>query len=116
MKDIKEFINESKNFKLESDERQALSDLVGMLCGNIGDDADIKQLKPVIDQLSKDEIKQLDSLHDCLDDGETYKKINRNNIIDDIPLLKKIYGLMEDNDLLGEQWDLIDALDKINEY
>lgn len=116
MKDIKEYINESKNFKLESDERQALADLIGMLCGNIGNDEDINKLKSVIDQLSKEEIKQLDNLHDCLDDEETYKKINRNTIIDDIPLIKKIYKLMNDNNLLGEQWDLIDALEKINEY
>ena len=34
-------------------------------------------------------------------------------IIDDIPLIKKLYKLMDDNDLLDENWDLIDALEKI---
>ena len=34
-------------------------------------------------------------------------------IIDDIPLIKKLYKLMDDNDLLDEKWDLIDALEKI---
>lgn len=114
MKNIKEYIIEAKKyFSLESDERQALSDLIGVLCGNLGDDEDIKQLKPVIDQLNKNEIEQLVDLHDCLDDSQTYKKINRNHIIDDIPLINKIYKLMEDNDLLGEQWDLMDAFEKI---
>ena len=113
MKTINQFINESKYFKLEDDERRALSDLIGILCGNLGDEHDMEELQPVLVSLSKNDIIQLKNLHDCLDDNETYKLINRNNIIDDIPLIKKIYKLMDDNDLLGKQWDLIDAFEKI---
>ena len=113
MKDIKIFINESKYFKLEDDEREALSDFIGIVCGNLGDQEDQEELKAVIDSLEDKEILQLRDLHDCLDDDQTYKSINRNNIIDDIPLIKKIYKLLIDNDLLNEQWDLIDALEKI---
>ena len=113
MKNINQYINESKYFKLEDDERQALSDFVGVVCGNLGDDEDQNELKDVINELDNDEISQLKYLHDLLDNNQTYKSINRNMIIDDIPLIKKLYKLMNDNDLLDENWDLIDALEKI---
>lgn len=113
MKNINQYINESKYFKLEDDERQALSDFVGVVCGNLGDDEDQNELKDVINELDNDEISQLKYLHDLLDNNQTYKSINRNMIIDDIPLIKKLYKLMDDNDLLDENWDLIDALEKI---
>ena len=113
MKAINNYINESKNFKLTESERDALSDFRGVVCGNLGDDEDRNELKDVINKLDNDEISQLKYLHDLLDNDQTYKSINRNMIIDDIPLIKKLYKLMDDNDLLDEQWDLIDALEKI---
>ena len=113
MKSINQFINESKNFKLEDNERQALSDFIGIVCGNLGDKEDQEKIKSVIDPLEDKEILQLRNLYDCLDDEQTYKSINRKTIIDDIPLIKKIYKLMNDNNLLDEQWDLMDAFEKI---
>ena len=113
MKSINQFINESKNFKLEDNERQALSDFIGIVCGNLGDQKDQEKIKSVIDPLEDKEILQLRDLYDCLDDKQTYKSINRKTIIDDIPLIKKLYKLMDDNNLLDEQWDLIDAFEKI---
>ena len=113
MKSINQFIKEKKNFKLENNERQALSDFIGIVCGNLGDQKDQEGLKSVIDPLEDKEILQLRDLHDCLDDEQTYKSINRKTIIDDIPLIKKIYKLMNDNNLLDEQWDLMDAFEKI---
>ena len=113
MKAINNYINESKNFRLTESERDALSDFIGIVCWNLGDDEDQNELKDVINELDDDEISQLKYLHDLLDNDQTYKSINRNMIIDDIPLIKKLYKLMDDNDLLDEQWDLIDALEKI---
>lgn len=113
MKTISDYINESKNFKLTNDERGALSDFIGVICGNIGDDEDQNKLKYVIDELGDEEISQLKDLHDCLDNTQTYKSINRNVIIDDISLIKKLYKLMNNNDLFNKNWDLIDALEKI---
>jgi len=114
MKDFKEFINEGKKyFKLEEDERQALATFTGILCGDLGDDDERKELQKVIDSLDEKDIKQISDLYSFLEDNVTYKSVNRNNIIDDIPLIKKLYKLMDDNDLLNEQWDLIDAFEKI---
>ena len=113
MKSINQFINESKNFKLENNERKALSDFIGIVCGNLGDQEDQEKIKSVIDTLEDKEILQLRDLHDCLDDEQTYKSINRKTIIDDIPLIKKLYKLMDDNNLLDKQWDLMDAFEKI---
>lgn len=117
MKDIKNYINEAKKyFTLEDDERDALTTLIGIITGNLGEDEEIKFYKELFDSFTKEEQDQLNMLYDCLEDRETYKKINRNNIKDDIPLIKKIYAWMVDNNALQEQWDLIDALEKINEY
>lgn len=117
MKNILEYINEAKKFfKLENDERNALATLVGIICGNLGEDEEIKFYKDLFDSLSKEEQDKLSMLHDVLEDTETYKQINRNNIKDDIPLLKKIYDWMSEKDVFKENWDLIDALEKINEY
>ena len=37
MKQLISYINESKNFKLTNSERDALSDFIGVICGNIGE-------------------------------------------------------------------------------
>ena len=114
MKNIKEYIIEGKKyFTLNNDERQALGTFMGVLCGDLGEDSERKKLQKVIDNLDKEELKQVSNLCDFLEDDVTYPKINRNNIIDDIPLITKIWKLMDDNNLLGENWDLIDALEKI---
>ena len=116
MKDIKSYISileSSKYFTLDDGERDALGTLIGVLCGSLGDDEDEKEVKPIKDELSNDEINQLSDLFDFLDDKQTYKKVNRNNIKDDIPLIIKIYNIMYEKDLFGENWDLIDALEKI---
>ena len=114
MKNLNTYIVEkNKTFELNIDERQALSNFIGIVCGNLGDQKDQEELKSVIDPLEDKEILQLRELHDCLDDKQTYKSINLKTIIDDIPLIKKLYKLADDNDLLDEQWDLIDAFEKI---
>ena len=112
MKNLKEFINEAKNFKLSDNERQAFSEFIGLVSENIGDQKDWEELK-CINYLKDDEVLQLRKLHDCLDDNQTYKSINRNNIKDDIQLIKKVYKLANDNDLLKEKWDLMSAFEKI---
>ena len=117
MKNLANYITEAKNyFKLESDERDALATLVGIICGNLGEDEEIKFYKDLFDSFSDKEKDQLNMLHDVLEDTETYKQINRNNIKNDIPLLKKIYTWMSEKDAFKENWDLIDVLEKINEY
>lgn len=116
MKDLINYISileSSKYFTLDDGERDALGTLCGILCGSLGDEEDEEDVKPVKDELSDDEINQLSDLYDFLDDTETYKKVNRNNLKDDIPLIIKIYNIMDEKDLLGENWDLIDALEKI---
>lgn len=117
MKDLINYISileSSKYFTLDDGERDALGTLIGVLCGSLGDKEDEEELKPVKNELSTDEINQLSDLFDFLDNTETYKKVNRNNIKDNIPLIKKIYNVMVEKDLLGENWDLIDALEKIS--
>ena len=130
MKDLKDFINEhsdknitegSKHFKLETDERNSLAEVIGYILGNIGEDEDIKKFDIIMKQLSKEEFDQLQSLYDCLDDEETYPTINRNIIIDDIELIKKVINMINDAVDAGDlnlddnlSYDLSDVLDKIS--
>lgn len=114
MKSIQKYINESsKRFKLEQNEREALAAFMGILCGNIGDEDDLEPMKVITDQLSQQELEQVSELAEFLDDIEVYKSANNNNMKDNIELIKKIYNIAVDNDLLEEQWDLIDAFEKI---
>ena len=114
MKKLKTYIIEGiKYFTLEKYERMALADFVGILCGNIGEDSERKPYKALIDSLTPEEMKQLSLCHDCLDDTETYKAVNRNNLKDDIKLLNKVLEWAWERDLMDENWDLQDAYGKL---
>lgn len=111
MKKLSNFIFEkSKYFTLTDDERNSLAECIGYITGNLGDIDDIKSFEIIKKELSEEELKQLNSLYDCLDDKQTYPKINRNIIKDDLELIKKVIYLIEENDL---DYDLSDIYEKI---
>lgn len=115
MKDLNKYILEKKKtFELNMDERQALETTVGIALGNLGEDVDIKQFKKFIDSLSNEENENLETLYDILSDEETYKKIYQKNITpEETLLINKLYHYCDDNNMLDNQWDLIDAFEKI---
>lgn len=115
MKNIVEYITEGKQFTLKQYERSELGNVIGFITGNIGDEEDTAPYKDLKDSLSKKELKQLDKLFDLLDDEETWPKINKRIIKDDIPLIIKCLDLADEEDLIGNNWDLMDAYDKIKE-
>ena len=111
MKNISNFIFEkSKYFTLTDDERNSLVECIGYITGNLGDIDDIKNFETVKKELSEAELKQLDNLYDCLENDETYPKINRNIIKDDLELIKKVIYLIGENDL---DYDLSNIYEKI---
>lgn len=116
MKNLVEFINESRYFSLEPNERDVLASFVGVLCGSLGDDEIEEKCADLIKELSDKDKDMLTSLYDCLDDTYNYKKINRNMIIDEIPLIKKCIEWCDENDAWVDSNDveLLDILDKIN--
>lgn len=115
MKDITSFIFEKKKiFTLTPSERQALEDTIGIALGNLGEDDDIKQFKKFIDSLSDKEKEDLESLYDMLSDAYNYKKIYQKNVMpEEISLIDKLYHYCDDNDMLDDEWDLMDAFEKI---
>ena len=115
MKDLNKYILEKKKtFELDSSQRGALETTIGIALGNLGEDDEIKQFKKFIDSLSDEEKKDLESLYDMLSDTHDYKKIYQKNVMpEEIALIDKLYHYCDDNDMLGEQWDLIDAFEKI---
>ena len=115
MKDLNKYILEKKKvFELNPSQREALEITVGTVLGNLGEDDEIKQFKQFMDSLSDEEKKDLESLYDMLSDTENYKKIYQKNIMyEDIILIDKLYHYCDDNNMLDEQWDLIDTFEKI---
>ena len=115
MKNLNTYLTEKKKtFELNMDERQELETTIGIALGNLGEDNEIKQFKKFIDSLSNEEKEDLESLYDMLSDTDTYKKVYQKNIMpDEISLIDKLYHYCDDNDMLDEQWDLIDAFEKI---
>ena len=111
MKKLSNFIFEkSKYFTLTDDERNSLVECIGYITGDLGDIDDIKNFETVKKELSEAELKQLGDLYDCLDDKQTYPKINRNIIKDDLELIKKVIYLIGENDL---DYDLSNIYEKI---
>jgi len=115
MKDLKEYINESKTYTLNDYERDALTSVVGVLCGALGDDELEKLYKPIKDDLTDKEIAQLDSLYDMLEDTHVYRRIKISMMSDEVPLLIKIIEYMDDEDLWsdGNDYELINILDEL---
>ena len=115
MKDIQQYILEKKKiFTLTPSERHALEDTIGIALGNLGEDEDIKQFKEFIDSLSDKEKEDLESLYDMLSDADGYKKIYQKNVIpEEIWLIDKLYRYCDDNNMLDDKWDLMDAFEKI---
>ena len=113
MKNLVEFIYEAKYFKLTDGEREAVTDLVGYLTGNIGEDNDIKQYAEYWNVLSNDEQEQMNELYDFLSDTHSWPVVNRNNMTDDIPLLVNFLNWVDENDLWGDsEYDGPSALEK----
>lgn len=115
MIDLNKYILEKKKvFELNPSQRGALETTVGIALGNLGEDDEIKQFKRFMDSLSDEEKKDLESLYDMLSDADNYKKIYQKNIMpEEIALIDKLYHYCDDNNMLDEQWDLIDAFEKI---
>lgn len=106
---------EGKQGKLSNYSRDALSELVGIIIGAIGEDDDIKKYRKLVDSLSKEEQNQLNELYDVLSDKQTYPSIDATILKYDIPVLKKIYKWVDDNNTEKNNFDLYDAFSKITE-
>ena len=49
-----------------------------------------------------------------LSDADGYKKIYQKNVMpEEILLIDKLYHYCDDNDMLDDKWDLMDAFEKI---
>lgn len=117
MKNITNFINESKNFKLNDYERDALSILIGFVTQTLGDKDVIDEFKEVHDLFTNDELKKLEDVNDyVLDKNSPYSTINRNLIKDEIPVFKKMIEYCDEHDIWDniDDYELLNILDKIN--
>jgi len=122
MKHITDYITEgTKYFKLEDNEREALTTFIGHVIGAWGSDEELKPFEVIKNALSEKELKQLDDVFQyVLDNDQEYPRVNRNVIIDEIPVILKVLQIAEGNDLLKldandnhDDWDLLDAYEKI---
>lgn len=114
MRSLNEYITEAKgNWSFSEYQRQALGTVIGFMTGNLGDDDEIARYEEFKKSLSDKELKQFNDLFDLFDDEHTYKKINSRMVKDEMEILKRFAQYIEDNDLADDDWDLIDAYEKI---
>jgi len=109
-----ELVNEAQRyFKLDDGERMALATEMGIACGDLGEDADIAVYKPFMDQLTPAERERFSLCVDFLDNDETYTYVSSRNMAPDLPLVRRFLMWMDEHDMFGENWDLMDAFGKI---
>ena len=109
MKSLVEYINESMT--LTRIDRDTLTEILGFVTGQEGEDSDIKQYEEFISKLSDDEKKSLESLFDLCHDNVTYPKLTK-KLLDkkEIALLSKLSEYCFDNNIC----DISDIIEKIN--
>lgn len=115
MKNLKEYINESRrNFTFNEHERDALDEILGYITGNIGSDEDIAQFNDLVNSFSDEEYEQVNYLYDLISNTETYPKINKSLIKDDIEILQIILRWIDERGLFEDMYELQDILEKIS--
>lgn len=111
-----EIITEQKRaryFKLTQNERRALATEMGLACGELGDEQETEAYRPFMDTLTPEERKQFSQCVDFLENDETYAYVSSRNLAPDLPIVKRFLEWMDDNDMFGRNWDLMDAFGKI---
>lgn len=104
---------------LNNSERDGLSEVLGYITKVYGDDVDFEKYDVVRNALSGDELKRLeDLLIYTIDDREYCKTVNKRILKDDLPLLNKVYEVLDDNDLFKNNrgdydWDAMEAFEKL---
>jgi hypothetical protein len=114
VRSLNEYITEAKgNWSFSDYQRQSFCTAIGNMIGALGDEDDMDKYVDFRKTLSKDELKQFNDLFDLFDDEATYHKINSRMIKDEMEILKRFAQYIEDNDIADNDWDLIDAYEKI---
>ena len=99
---------------LDSSERDALSEILGFITKSIGDDEDIEKFQVVRDSLSQGELQQLQNNWSyIIEDENVYPTVYVRQFKEETPLLKKVYKIIEDNNLLDGNWDAMSGFEKI---
>ena len=108
-------IHESKNtFTLDDNERDALKEFLGIVTGNIGEESEIKKYEGLFKSLGDGEFDKLSDIYDFIEDDRTYPKVTYKNFQqDERQLVKKCIDWAEENDLIDNNYDLMDAAEKI---
>lgn len=108
-----------KSSVLSQSEREGMEVVLGIICGYYGTDDDDKRYEIVKEQLSPEELNQLDEI--CtyvLADEQGHKTVSDRVLKKDIPLLRKVYNIIDDNDLFKNSqgdydWDAMSGFEKI---
>lgn len=99
---------------LDSSERAALSEILGFITESIGDDEDIEKFQVVRDSLSQGELQQLqDILSYIIEDEKVYPTVYIKLFKEETPLLKKVYNILDSNNLFDGNWDAMSGFEKI---
>lgn len=98
MKDLVQYICEAQKPALNQYERDAVSNLLGIATGNLGEDDDIKAYEPFMKDLSEEEKGMLNDIYDFLSNGEVYKRVRKSQLDkDELAVLKKFFDWCIEN-------------------
>ena len=101
-------------FRLTDSERDALKWEMEIACGNMGKTREQIKYRPFMKTLTEDELKKFKNVVDyVLDDYSTYAYVNSRVLLPELPIIKRFLEWMDGRDMMGENWDLMDAYGKI---
>ena len=106
-----------EKFELDQYARDALTSFIGKVVRYfIPDKKDAVAFKQLRKKLTADDMNQLILAYEFLDDCFTYKTIKSSQLKVDMPVLKKTFQWAYDHNMLGDDWDLISAVELILDY
>ena len=101
-------------FRLTDSERDALKWEMEIACGNMGKTREQIKYRPFMKTLTEDELNKFKNVVDyVLDDYSTYAYVNSRVLLPELPIIKRFLEWMDGRDMMGENWDLMDAYGKI---
>ena len=117
MKKKSYYDDEKEKNTLNQSEREGVAEILGYRTQNFGNEEEFEKYKVVRDSLSQAELQQLDNVSTyTFEDEQVYPSVTKKLLKEDIPLLKKVYNLLDSNNLLDGNWDAMSGFEKICLY
>ncbi len=103
-----------KSAALSQSEREGMEVVLGVICGFYEPDESDKRYQKVKEELTPEELNKLDEICTYVfNDEQNHKTVTDRILKDDIPLLRKVYNIIDNNDLFENDWDAMSGFEKL---